>query len=356
MACPSYRLRLFLSVDLVGSTAFKASTSETESPSEPYPEWVTKFRHFYREFPNIFASRYSRALNAHDGHDFYQTCAPSVWKTIGDEILFCCRIQSYEHLSACITAFLGSLDDYGRILDRDGKRMDVKGAAWIAAFPAPNVTVEVGRNAVDQANAADQIEEALELSADTTPGDFDFLGKQIDGGFRTAKNAAPHQCALSIELAWLLADAVHSEVLSVKFSYHGRQTLKGVIHDRPYPIVTIDAERSLARREVRKHERAVTMESEIECLHLRNFLEAFMADEGIELPMLQRHGGNIDEQKIPKSYRDFEAIWRSTNEENQSRRSNEEAAASAEDGTNELPASVNANLDAAVAQAEKVPD
>jgi hypothetical protein len=353
VACPSYRLRLFLSVDLVGSTAFKAITRKTESASEPYPEWVTKFRHFYREFPNILASRYLRALSAQEGHDDYSEHVPQVWKTIGDEILFCCRIHSYEHLAASTTAFLGALDDYGRLLDRDGKRLDVKGAGWVAAFPAPNVTVQVLRSAVEQAGAADQIEEAIELQADGSPSDFDFLGKQIDSGFRTARNAAPDRCSLSIELAWLLADAVHLEILSAKFSYHGRQVLKGVISDRPYPIVTIDAERSLARREVRKHERAVTMDGDIECLHLRNFLESFMVDEGIDCPVLKRHGDAVDEGKIPKSYRDFESIWTTTNQENQSRRSNEESAATAEDGTNELPPSINENLEAAVAQAAK---
>ena len=353
MACPSYRLRLFLSVDLVGSTAFKASTGQLANSTEPYPEWVTKFRHFYREFPVILASRFQRALNAREDHDGYAEHPPQVWKTIGDEILFCCRVHSCEHLSVCIIAFLGALEDYGRLLDRDGKGLDVKGAGWIAAFPAPNVTVEILRSGSAQADAADQIEEALEERADSSPGDFDFLGKQIDSGFRTAKNSASDRCSLSLELAWLLADAAHSEIFSAKFSYHGRQTLKGVINDRPYPIVTIDAERSLARREVRKHERAVTMESEIECLHLRNFLNAFMVDEGIDFPILRRHGQELDETKIPKSYRDFESVWRTTYQENQSRRSNEESAVTAEDGTNELPASLSENLEAAVAQAER---
>jgi hypothetical protein len=258
-----------------------------------------------------------------------------------------------KHLSACITAFLGALDDYGKVLDRDGKRLDVKGAGWIAAFPAPNVTVEILRSGASRADAADQIEEELELRADQAPGDFDFLGKQIDSGFRTAKNAASDRCSLSLELAWLLADAVHSEILSAKFSYHGRQTLKGVINDRPYPIVTIDAERSLARRAVRKHERAVTMDADIECLHLRNFLDAFMSDEGIDFPILQRHGDEVDQTKIPQSYRDFEAVWGTTYKENQSRRSNEESAIDAEDGPNVLPASLSDNLEAAATQAEK---
>lgn len=355
MACPSYRLRLFLSVDLVGSTAFKARTADTETAAEPYPEWVTKFRHFYREFPNILSSRYDRALSANDGHECYQAWAPQVWKTIGDEIIFCCRLQSYEHLSACITAFLGALDDYGKVLDHQGKQMDVKGAGWIAAFPAPNVTVEISYDAKAEHNA-DQMDEGLESRADSSPADFDFLGKQIDGGFRTAKNAAPDRCSMSLELAWLLADAVHSGALSVKFSYHGRQPLKGLIQDRPYPIVSIDAERSLSRREVRKHERSVTKDSEADCFHLRNFLQAFMADEGIELPILQRHGVALDGDKLPKTYRDFESIWNSTFKENQSRRSSEETAATAEGGTDELPLSLNASLEAALAQQDRSTD
>ncbi|MCC8945442.1 hypothetical protein H8A97_10095 [Bradyrhizobium sp. Arg62] len=327
--------------------------TETQINPEPYQEWVTKFRHFYREFPIFVDSRYARALKSNEDFECYTSSGPQVWKTIGDEILFCCRVQSHEHLSACISAFLGALDDYGRLLDQDGKRMDVKGAAWIAAFPAPNVTVEIAGKDSQQASSSDQIDEEFELSADSSPSDFDFLGQQIDSGFRTAKNAAPDRCSLSIELAWLLAEAAHSEIFPAKFSYYGRHPLKGVIHDRPYPIIAIDAERSLARREVRKHERAVTREGEVECLHLRNFLESFMKDEGIELPILFRHGIDQEVNSLPQTYRDFEAAWSSTNQENQSRRSNEVAAVDAEDGTSELPASVNANLEAAVAQAER---
>lgn len=125
-------------------------------------------------------------------------------------------MHSYEHLAACITAFLGALEDYGRILDRDGKRLDVKGAGWVAAFPAPNVTVEILRSGAAQADAADQIEEELEQRADAAPGALDFLGKQIDSGFRTAKNAASDR-SLSLELAWLLADAAHSEIFLRNF-------------------------------------------------------------------------------------------------------------------------------------------
>ncbi len=78
-----------------------------------------------------------------------------------------------------------------------------------------------------------------------------------------------------------------------------------------------------------------------------------MVDEGVDFPILKRHGEELDQQKIPQSYRDFEAVWGTTYQENQSRRSIEESAVTAEDGTNELPDSLSANLEAAVALAEK---
>jgi len=185
--CPEYRLRLFQSVDLVGSTAFKARHSSAEA-GEISPLWVTQIKHFYREFPRILASNFAKLKHAEDCCKYDK--APNVWKTIGDEIIFCVRLTSLEHLSVCTSAFIKSLEEYGRILEREGRALDVKGISWVAAFPSPNITVDLklALEGNDKPSSyGEQIDEIDEKGADKDPHLYDFLGPQIDAGFRSGK-------------------------------------------------------------------------------------------------------------------------------------------------------------------------
>ena len=59
-----YRVRLFLSVDLSGSTAFKNSKDgEGRKTGEP-PNWVIVFQRFYSDFPSMFATEFRQQKNA----------------------------------------------------------------------------------------------------------------------------------------------------------------------------------------------------------------------------------------------------------------------------------------------------
>jgi len=64
-------------------------------------------------------------------------------------------------------------------------------------------------------------DEDFELLADQSPDVFDFLGKEIDSGFRSARNAASDRLTASIELAWLLAEAAHAEIFTARFHIMG---------------------------------------------------------------------------------------------------------------------------------------
>lgn len=344
-------MRLFLSVDLVGSTAFKARFSDRDGSSSN-PVWVTQIRHFYREFPRYLSNRFEKLIAATDGAVSYRELVPRTWKTIGDEIIFCVRLISLEHLAHCMTAFLRALEDYGVHLDGSGKRLDVKGAGWVAAFPAPNVTVEVLGLSSASDQQSDLLDEAFELRADKNPEEFDFLGKEIDSGFRAAKNAASDQFMASLELAWLLAEAAHLEIFQAKFSYEGRQILKGVISDRPYPLVSIDAERSMKRKEVRTREKAVLKHSETEPLHLRDFLRSFMEDEEIDLPLLNREVALNAVHSMPQCYKDFQEAWEAEARESEKRAEGELASESADGVNADLPAVISEALDKTLADSE----
>ncbi|MCE2564176.1 hypothetical protein [Komagataeibacter sp. FNDCF1] len=93
MKVPEYRVRLFLSVDLTGSTAFKHKQQNTL-------KWIKAFQNFYGEFPKLLRNEYSKVCS--DGRqlveDERENGYPKLWKTVGDEILFCCRLRSAIHL------------------------------------------------------------------------------------------------------------------------------------------------------------------------------------------------------------------------------------------------------------------
>jgi hypothetical protein len=290
-----------------------------ETVQSPFPIWVGRIGHFYREFPKQFGREFERRADA--DHPDSRDHTPHVWKTIGDEIIFCVRLQSTEHLALCVDAFLRTLERHGEDLEKSEIPLDVKGAAWVAAFPAPNVTVPVSDIYSESAEATLglQTNEELEAQAEKDPSRFDFLGKDIDTGFRVAKHSGADRLALSVELAYLLAATCAEGTQNFRFSYSGRDTMKGVIGGRPYPLVWIDTERKSSRREVRALERAMTGEKEVDPHLLRNFLEAFMHDEDLVKPLLLGHRSAVPRADLPKLYLAFQDAWQAQAKENAQR-------------------------------------
>jgi hypothetical protein len=200
---------------------------------------------------------------------------------------------------------LDALNKFGLLLDDiDGRPLDVKGAGWVAAFPCPNVTVALDSKRL----RADQFDESFEAAADLSPNGVDFLGNSIDAGFRVAARSASDRFALSVELAWLLAEAADRGEFSHTFNYHQRQILKGVLKDRPYPIVSIETERNRTRRKVREHERRLDGTPHFQPWELRDFLFHFMIDERMEPPAVPTEYGEL--ANLPPSYQIFVDKWR----------------------------------------------
>ena len=196
--CAGYRVRLFLSVDLSGSTQFKNST-DGETREQASPKWVTTFEDFYRDFPAKFRSKYASHKTAQVGND---DC-PELWKAVGDELVFCGRVTNRKTVLVAVMSFVDTLQDYRKTFVSKSLPLNLKGSAWIAAFPEPNRAI----NLRSTGEGADFLtaSEALENAADTRPFEYDFLGKSIDTGFRIGSFARPERFILSVELAQLLA-------------------------------------------------------------------------------------------------------------------------------------------------------
>ena len=92
------RLRLFLSVDMVGSTHYKQSRQA----------WRPEILNFYSRFDHIFRAQYRAFSDLHE-HD---VTAPEFWKSNGDELLYVCELQGLSHAHAVMHVWLAALEQY----------------------------------------------------------------------------------------------------------------------------------------------------------------------------------------------------------------------------------------------------
>lgn len=198
-------VRLFLSVDMAGSTLFKARFSEGGG-------WLEIFRSFFTNFPLMLAGQVGFAF-LEEG----ETPSVEVWKVMGDEVIFVATPSSAEELVYLLLALLRTMDAYEtRFLEDLPLRL--KGTAWLADFSGRNIELEIP-----------------ELSGGEGVRVVDFIGPDLDLGFRVGKFARPACLALSLDVADLLLGATNANEVSLYLI--GAEELKGVMFGRPYPII-----------------------------------------------------------------------------------------------------------------------
>lgn len=198
-------LRLFLSADIVNSTALK---QEFQNP--PGESWIEVAHGFFTSFPSEFAAE-SANVELADGSPI--AAVPELWKALGDELIFVIEVRRMADIPPILNAFRKRIQVWNR--EFEGKRVFIKGAAWLAGFPVMNSAI---------------------MGDDTDH--LDFIGLSMDVGFRLCHHASPRRFVLGVELAYVLA--VLDSALFSDLKYFGKEILKGVLRDRPYPILSLD--------------------------------------------------------------------------------------------------------------------
>lgn len=291
---PEYRVRLFLSVDLTGSTNFKSKSGQSNL------DWLKAFQKFYGEFPVLFSNKYTEICGVtEDIGEREEAISPKVWKTIGDEIIFVNRVDSITHLGAYVKAFSTSLIEFGEMVETT-YGLNTKGNGWLAAFPSPNCSIQLSKTGSRDpfSGEFEVLTEDFELEVDQTPHDFDFLGKGIDGGFRISRNSTIDTFTISPALAFLLCKAKRNKdttKFDCDFLFHEPQIFKGVVGEKPYPIVSIDTNRDPQLKKIydlqaELLQKPVVADSEI----LSSYLEKYIKHHKIEMPSLKLSSGNAD--------------------------------------------------------------
>lgn len=196
-------LRMFLSVDIAGSTKFKGN--------RPSIEWVSVYENFFCEFHAFFL----RAVKAaHNNNNSSQDLAKQIklWKMLGDELIFVAKITTESDVGIALLAFYETVFDYQQKIQEKYEALSLKGTAWTAGFPIRNRRVIVGNDR--------QVE--------------DFIGPDMDIGFRLTKVARTGPIIASMDLVDLLIGRNYQSEFHCVFV--GWETMKGVFADKPYPV------------------------------------------------------------------------------------------------------------------------
>ena len=204
---------MFMSADMVGATAFK----ETAQRREETAVWLTAFETFFRELPLVLMGQVATAFSKADG-----VPELGVWKVIGDEMVFRALPRTAHEAHLLTEAFYRSVVDYdSRVSERWPLRL--RGCCWAARFPERNIEIEIPEMA-GAGHAAD--------------GTYvDYLGPDVDTGFRLIERVGGGQVMVSLNLAEALA--LGKDHGGLRVHHVGEEVLKGVYRSRPYPMLLI---------------------------------------------------------------------------------------------------------------------
>lgn len=200
------QLRLFLSVDIAGSTKYK--NSRTDQDVYP-PFWKDLFSSLYQDFYPLLIERINEGRKDNSIAERIES-----WKTIGDEVVFSIKIENETDVYDIISGFLAALREFDNEIMLNYP-VRIKGSAWTAGFPIRNsIVLPFGRDIND------------------------YIGPDIDIGFRLGHYSKPSRTVISLDLADILSR--ERTPGSLNFDHVGWTVLKGVFDDQPYPVIWIN--------------------------------------------------------------------------------------------------------------------
>ena len=213
---------LFISIDLVSFTRIK---SEKE-----YPAWKNILVRFYNYIRNEF------------NNEIYGPCR--VWKLSGDEVILKWRIIDIKLIPGLLLEILEHCNDSGfkeLIYRKMNIDLQMKVTAWLVEAHPHDGFVD-----------SDENKNIKNISFNTLSymnNEYqDFVGEQMDVGFRLTKCALPTIIVLSVEIVYVISKICEMKELTGtildkakniidNIKTVGFRKLKGVGNGAPYPII-----------------------------------------------------------------------------------------------------------------------
>ena len=209
---------LFVSFDLLNSTSFKSKEED---------KWPNAIVFFYNALTNMMKEEIPGA---------------TIWKYLGDEIVFCYDVQDIKKvydIPDILYYIQETVSEKIRTRTDHSDMLDIKCTVWLAG----TIFVWAGDDELGESKK-DSIYRNIHIPL-TTDGSTarDFLGADIDIGFRIARHSNKRTVTLSAEYAYLLhhlskpdMPAMRSKI-DAKLKIVAFRELKGIWNGRAYPIV-----------------------------------------------------------------------------------------------------------------------
>lgn len=292
------KLRLFLSADVVGSTAYKqrgdgiggadgmGSTAYRHRDVAVGGSWFSMISSFYSQAGALLRSQWDWFESSLDECDQPELLgqAPELWKTIGDEVLFAKELSNPSQAVMTLHVWMETLKGLRKVLQKFHPALDVKSTAWIADFPIRNREIVLGAKSDPEDDQDWMNDQLMQSYAAGTPNLIcDYIGPSIDTGFRLGAAATPRQLAVSVELAHILSFEEcqprtkymigPAQIPPLQFRYDGKQPLKGVLNGASYPQLWIDTDPNGA---LNKAEDAILRRAEPSAEDIHAFTSAFV--------------------------------------------------------------------------------
>ncbi|MEO1243738.1 MAG: hypothetical protein AAFX54_17650 [Pseudomonadota bacterium] len=270
--CSEQVLRLFLAVDIAGSSSYKYRTSAATINGEQEP-WHQTFCHVFSSIYNSIRQEINRFRN--NFHFSYFTV--KLWRITGDEVVFFIDLPSHMAAYWSMLAFIPIVRQYDHnCSERYG--VGIKGFAWTAGFPIRNRRIQlsnVSSNA--QITSIDDEESPKFFSGLKSSVHIytDFMGPEMDQGFRLGTHSVPGRILVSPDAAFITAkgrfeadrfdllqsnserEDRQSSIPPMRFVHVGWSALNGVLGEEPVPILWAEdieaSDEKIFRRRVFDH-------------------------------------------------------------------------------------------------------
>lgn len=337
-------LRLFVSLDIQGSTSFKY-----QSASDKVGEWLPIIHWFYIDTQDAVQRSWLKIAERYR-HDFPRADAgaePRFWKAAGDELLF---VKEITDPLQCLTAILAFRDiqvqQDAHLQRRSEGRLKLKATAWLAGFPNLNKELPlVGSYAFDaEAPSTDTMLRIARIQQGTLPHQRDFVGPSIDLGFRLTDLATPRRFIVSVELAYMLADMMieHDLMDRLNIQVEEGRPLRGILGDKDYPLIWID---TLAHRLPRTSFEKLISHGTCSADVLRDVCCQFISENPILVMPYVVAGEGCIYGAVPKAHSDMLATMKMRIAQERGKEEQFVSDQTTKDGSGSLDAKLSQNLE-----------
>ena len=198
---------------------------------------------------------------------------PKFWKGIGDEAVLVKDLSHPAQAYAAVAIFLKSMNALRSFVRGQGGNIDLKCACWLAGFPVTNKQIILGHPDARKSHLSQTdsnhlkyyegkrlyenflLLQHLDEESQSSGILMDYVGPQIDLGFRLAARSTPRKTMISVDLAYLLLSFDDSTAnnhewhsskwgaeynLNADIQFDGTDVLRGVLAGTPYPQIWLD--------------------------------------------------------------------------------------------------------------------